>query len=112
MVFLYILGVIIALVIDYFVALKFATIAELKGHSGDEYFWYTFLLNIVGMFMVIALPDHSQGRTAQTAKELPPQKDIFKSVRKPTASSAQKRCPYCGDIVKNGRCEMCGKEVL
>ena len=24
---------------------------------------------------------------------------------------AVKRCPYCGDIVKLGRCEMCGKEV-
>jgi predicted RNA-binding Zn-ribbon protein involved in translation (DUF1610 family) len=22
-----------------------------------------------------------------------------------------KRCPYCGDIVKLGRCEMCGQEV-
>ena len=32
-------------------------IAELKGHYEKRYFWITFFLWIVGMLLVIALPD-------------------------------------------------------
>ena len=46
-----------------------------------------------------------------TPTTVPPQKDIFASVRVNTSTSTVKRCPDCGDIVKSGRCEMCGKEV-
>ena len=51
------------------------------------------------------------GHNKVTPTTLPPQKDIFASVRENTSTSTVKRCPYCGDIVKLGRCEMCGKEV-
>ena len=46
-----------------------------------------------------------------TTTKLPPPKDIFASVRTTTSTDTVKRCPYCGDVVKLGRCEMCGKEV-
>lgn len=32
-------------------------IAEMKGHHEKRYFWITFFLWIVGMLLVIALPD-------------------------------------------------------
>ena len=35
----------------------FRDIAEMKGHEGRKYFWWTFILGLVGMMMVIALPD-------------------------------------------------------
>ena len=54
--FLYLLGIVIALIIDYVIAKKFEEIAEMKGHEGNTYFWFTFLLGMVGMLMVIALP--------------------------------------------------------
>ena len=44
----------------------------------------------------------------------PPTSAQFTDVLRTAANrqkDAVKRCPYCGDIVKLGRCEMCGKEV-
>ena len=52
-----IIGIVIALVIGCIIACKFSEIAEMKGHNGREYFWYTFLFGICGMLMVIALPN-------------------------------------------------------
>ena len=107
---LYILGVIVALAIDYVIAKQFADIAEMKNHDGKPYFWYTFLFGIVGMLMVIALPvlGEDQGQKGKVT-QLPPAKDIFAKTR--TESQPTKRCIYCGDIVKDGRCEMCGREA-
>ena len=48
------------LIIAYMVAKKFAEIAEMKGHDGDTYFWFTYCLGICGMLMVIALPDNTK----------------------------------------------------
>ena len=39
-----------------FVAKEFEHIADMKGHDGRRYFWWTFFLGPVGMLMVIALP--------------------------------------------------------
>ena len=107
---LYLLGIIIALVIDYVIAKKIEEIAEMKGHEGSTYFWFTFLLGIVGMLMVIALPVQPKGEVHRTTT-LPPKKDIFANMKENTSANTVKRCPYCGDVVKLGRCEMCGKEV-
>lgn len=54
-------------------------------------------------------PEASVSAKPKTA-QLSPAKDIFASARN-TTSNQVKRCPYCGDVVKLGRCEMCGKEV-
>lgn len=69
--FAYLLGIVIGLVIDYFVAQKFAEIAEMKGHIGNTYFWYTFFLGVVGMLMVIALPDVSKKEVPQAPIVVP-----------------------------------------
>lgn len=108
----YLIGIIIGLIIHYFIAKKFEEIAEMKGHIGSTYFWYTFILGLVGMLMVIALPikdKESSHKDANTT--LPPPKDIFAKMKTDSSATAVKRCPYCGDVVKLGRCEMCGKEV-
>ena len=51
------------------------------------------------------------GHNKVTPTTLPPQKDIFAKYNANSESNEVKRCPYCGDVVKLGRCEMCGKEV-
>ena len=56
---LYLIIVIIALVIDAVIANQFSDIAEMKGYADRKYFWFTFLFGIVGMLMVIALPNIS-----------------------------------------------------
>ena len=61
----YLLGIMIGLVINYFVAKEIAEIAEMKGFFGITYFWFTFFLGIVGILMVIALPDVSQNKIPQ-----------------------------------------------
>ena len=55
---LFIIAVI--LTVDFFVACEFSSIAEEKGYESKPYFWYTFFLGIVGMLMVVALPDRGQ----------------------------------------------------
>ena len=49
------IGIIVVLIIQYFIAREFQRIAELKGHYEKRYFWITFFLWIVGMLLVIAL---------------------------------------------------------
>ena len=110
--FPFLLGIVIALIIDYVIAKKFEEIAEMKGHEGSTYFWFTFIFGLVGMLMVIALPISDKGSNHKsTSTTLPPQKDIFAMMKADSSANAVKRCPYCGDVVKLGRCEMCGKEV-
>ena len=49
--------------------------------------------------------------TIAEVTKLPPAEDIFAKIKAKNSTEQVKRCPYCGDIVKLGRCEMCGKEV-
>ena len=53
----WLIGSIAVLLIQYFVAREFQRIAEMKGHHEKRYFWITFFFWIVGMLLVIALPD-------------------------------------------------------
>ena len=109
--FLYLVCLIIALIIDYIIAKKFSNIAEMKGHEGGTYFWVTFLFGLVGMLMVIALPDI-------TIKNIPtvlsPQasttifeKESNTPVKKATHSW---RCDACNNMRTQSPCEHCGKE--
>jgi hypothetical protein len=81
------------------------------------------LLIWVGSWVLYALGQYVEDVHAIRNKEMPPKKevttkttlsppkDIFASVRGNEPAAPVKRCLYCGDVVKNGRCEMCGKEV-
>lgn len=74
----FVVALVVALIIDYIIAKKFSDIAEMKGHAGDTYFWFTFVFGIVGMLMVIALPIQSNSESGKAAiTTLPPPKDIF-----------------------------------
>jgi len=46
-------------VLFWFIAEEFQRIATMKGHYEKRYFWWSFLLPIVGYLMVIALPDRT-----------------------------------------------------
>jgi len=56
---LIIIGIIILIAIQYNIAKVFQQIAEAKYFEGKPYFYWTFFLGIVGMLMVIALPDRN-----------------------------------------------------
>ncbi len=51
------LWIVIAVILDVIVALKFDRIAGMKGHTG--YFLWCFLFGPAGWAMVIALPDRN-----------------------------------------------------
>ena len=68
----FVIGLIIGLLVLFFAAGEFQSIAEMKGHEGKKFFWWTFLAGPIGMLMVVALPDRSQGKSAPAASdELP-----------------------------------------
>ena len=111
--FFYIMGIIIALIIDYMIAKKFAEIAELKGHEGAEYFWFTFVFGVVGMLMVVALPDAWARRKTAEQEQQPQEKIVLRTA--PTAPMAPRatahtwRCDDCGKMRTQTPCEHCGK---
>ena len=109
--FLFLVRLIIAFIINCIIAGKFSDIAEMKGHEGSTYFWFTFLFGFVGMLMVIALPNI-------TIKNIPtplsPQafttiseKESNTPVKKVTHSW---RCDACNNMRTQSPCEHCGKE--
>lgn len=73
-----IVGLLIALFIDYLIAKEFCKVAEMKGFGNSKdllhskYFWLTFLLGAVGYLLVIALPDRRAAQSSKTGGfELP-----------------------------------------
>ena len=50
----------VALVLDGIISMQFQQVAEKKGYTdSNKYFWMTFLFGLVGMLLVVALPDKS-----------------------------------------------------
>lgn len=58
--------VIVVLVFLFCIAAEFSVIAEMKGFPESKYFWISFLFPICGYLLVIALPDRSQSKVAET----------------------------------------------
>ena len=108
--FFYLLGVVIALIIDYIIAKKFADIAEMKGHEGDTYFWFTFIFGVIGMLMVVALPDTIQ-RYKPTTQAYQARKEnmVNQNATSRPAATHTWRCDNCGKMATQSPCEHCGK---
>ncbi len=68
------LGAVAELLLLYFIAREFSRIAAMKGHTESRYFWWTFLLCPIGIFMVLALPD--RGSYSRSAAGGTPERDI------------------------------------
>ena len=111
--FLYLVCLIIALVINYIIAKNFSDIAEMKGHQGSTYFWFTFLFGLAGMLMVIALPNEKPINLKNTPVE--PSMSWFTSAPKkdevvPPSSAHKWLCYSCKKMRTQSPCEYCGKE--
>jgi len=67
----------------YLIAQEFYRVAERKGFDERKYLWLTFLLGVIGILLVVALPDRgvqnvvmpygqaSEAKTAVLSDELP-----------------------------------------
>lgn len=51
---------IVAILILFYIAYQFYSVACDKGYNEMKYFWICFLLPIVGYMLVIALPDRGE----------------------------------------------------
>lgn len=49
-------GTMLTIAVDYLIAKEFEHVATEKGYEGKRYFWYSFILGLVGYLLVIALP--------------------------------------------------------
>ena len=61
MVGVFVLVAIADIMVAYFIGNEFEFIAKEKGYTSKRYFWWTFLFGLVGIPMVIALPDRRKG---------------------------------------------------
>lgn len=64
---------IVAIVIEYYLAEWFYEVVEAKGYHNRKYFWICFLLTVAGYLLVIALPD--RGNAAVPSGEALPELD-------------------------------------
>ncbi len=59
---------ILLLLLNYYIAKQFQSIARDKGYIEDKYFHLCFWLGLVGYLMVIALPTREKERTSTSYK--------------------------------------------
>jgi len=112
------LGLVAALVIGYIIASKFSEIAEMKGHDGRTYFWFTFIFGICGMLMVVALPNIKAAENNVAIKEQTPSYVRNELLTKPASHTQASNSkdfnkdnpPVCAEI-RNGEkvCPKCGQ---
>ena len=88
------IALVIGIVLAFLIARSFQNIAEMKGHNGGAYFWWTFFLPPVGMMMVIALPDRNM--TVSISEEA--MRKISESVKTPAPASAYTYAPSSDEL--------------
>ena len=71
---LIILGVIVVLLISFFVSNEFYKVAVMKGYDEGKYLWIPFFFGVAGYLLVVALPDRVAKNTKaekNTIDEIP-----------------------------------------
>ena len=86
MIILYLIILALLIVLQYYVAKQFESVAKDKGYADSKYFHLCFWLGLVGYLLVIALPDRGSG--------IPKSKHPVSGVNQ--------------DEQKSGECQICG----
>lgn len=58
-------------VINWFAAGEFYKIAEDKGYHSRKYFWWAFLVPVVGYLLIVAMPDRGGEQRTVYNQDLP-----------------------------------------
>lgn len=66
MAILWFIGAILGLSIAAYIADQFKNVAEEKGYYGGRYFWFPFLLGLIGCVYIAALPDRGKPTTERS----------------------------------------------
>ena len=83
-IYLIIALLIVAVVLNIFIADIFANVAEEKGHEKSTAFWLCFLFPIVGYLYVIALPDKETRDHLQLIKQSLDEIEFMVQYKKPS----------------------------
>ena len=112
---LYIIIIIIAIYLEYFIAKQFESVAADKGYTGSKYFHMCFWLSIVGYLLVIALPDRGGNSCASATPKNGASADSQPtSEEKPIVlGETNIQCPHCGRVQFKGNkvCIKCGASL-
>lgn len=113
MMIFWILGGIVALVLNIIIAACFADVAREKGFEENHYFWMCFIFGIAGYLLVVALPD-KRIRAALSKPEMTPAPAnpvSPKPMPKQYVPAGQKACWACGHVQSksNESCSNCGE---
>ena len=111
---IYLFLVVLFLIVNHIISLRFSEIAEMKGHADRSYYWYVFLLGVLGILMVIALPDIASRSKNAVSQDTHSATPVHNTTEKTAASFGMKVCPKCGQSQKADRnvCFMCGHHFV
>ena len=109
--------IIVYIAYSIFIGVKFDEIASEKGYS--NYFWWVFLLGVVGMIMVAALPDRNNRPYTGITSSLSDESKGY-SLSKLASESKKSttsihgnswRCQHCGtsNSLASATCKDCGE---
>ena len=62
---------IIFFVVNWFAAGEFYKLAEDKGYHSRKYFWWAFLVPMVGYLLIVAMPDRGHEQSVVYNQDLP-----------------------------------------
>lgn len=118
--FVYFLAAVLFLVFNFMIAAEFANIADAKGYAGTKYGIYTFFFGIVGMLMVVALPQ-VKNQTKKGESSTPSASKVTTQKAVPSAKSKNTPQPPENEVDFNDAtnyenfidttCVQCGKAI-
>ena len=65
------LPIVIFFVVNWFAAGEFYKLAEDKGYHSRKYFWWAFLVPVVGYILIAAMPDRGADQRTVYNQDLP-----------------------------------------
>ena len=120
MILLYIIIWVVALIIQYFIAKQFESVAADKGYHGSRFFHLSFWIGLPGWILVAALPDRGSNnenisQAAPAPITVPEQEDdfVWYPVTKANAIATGEtniKCTNCHRVQFKGNkvCSQCG----
>ncbi len=85
-----VIGVLIALAVWFFVSQEFYVVAKEKGYPQEKYLWITFFLGIVGVLLIVALPDRGKMTSIESYPDVS-ETEIADTVNESSALNSKKK---------------------
>lgn len=113
-IFLTILGIALAIILNCVIADQFHRCAIDKGYEERRFFWFPFFFGLIGYLMVIALPDRGDEPGESIIRPAPRAEIGGPASQNPPVNCGTKTCPKCGTVqlANRARCINCGEMLF